>query len=116
MNIPKWLKPGFNGAIVGAVALAIVGFSWGGWVTGGKAEQMASKQARIEVVAALAPICVAQSKQDPQVVGTLALLKDAAGYQRSDMLMKAGWATMPGSSDPSQDVARACMETLAAQF
>jgi hypothetical protein len=116
MNIPNWLKPGINGAIVGAVALAIGGFSWGGWVTGGKAEQMASKQARLEVVAALAPICVAQSKQDPQVVGTLALLQEASNYQRSDMLMKAGWATMPGSNDPSQDVARACMETLAAQF
>ncbi len=58
MNIPKWLKPGFNGAIVGAVALAIVGFSWGGWVTGGTAEQMASKQARSEVVAALAPTVI----------------------------------------------------------
>ena len=116
MNIPEWLKPALYGAAAGAVALAIVGFSWGGWVTGGTAKQMASKQARLEVVAALAPICVAQSKQDPQLVGTLALLKEAGSYQRSDMLMKAGWATMPGSSDPNRDVARACMETLTAQF
>jgi hypothetical protein len=116
MNTPEWLKPGLYGAAAGAVALAIVGFSWGGWMTGGTAEKMASNQARLEVVAALAPICVEQSKQDPQVVATLAQLKDASSYQRSDMLMKAGWATMPGSSDPNSQVARACLEKLAAQF
>ncbi len=116
MNIPEWLKPALYGAAAGAVALAIVGFSWGGWVTGGAAKQMAANQAKLEVVAALVPICVEQSKQDPQVVDTLAQLRDAGSWQRSDMLMKAGWATMPGSSDPNRDVARACMETLTAQL
>ncbi len=116
MNIPEWLKPALYGAAAGAVALAIVGFSWGGWVTGGTAEQMAANRAKLEVVAALVPICVQQSKQDPQVVDTLAQLRDAGSWQRSDMLMKAGWATMPGSSDPNRDVASACMETLTAQF
>jgi len=116
MNTPEWLRPGLYGAVVGAAALAIVGFSWGGWVTGGTAKQMASDQARLEVVAALVPICLDQSSQDPKVTETLAELKDTSSYQRSDMLMKAGWATMPGSSDPNRDVARACMEKLAAQF
>jgi len=116
MNIPEWLKPALYGAAAGAVALAIVGFSWGGWVTGGTAKQMAANQAKLEVVAALVPICVQQSKQDPQVVDTLAQLRDAGNWQRSDMLMKAGWATMPGSSDPNRDVARACMEALTAQL
>jgi dienelactone hydrolase len=116
MNTPEWLKPGLQGAAVGAVALAIVGFSWGGWVTGGTAKQMASDQARLEVVAALVPICLEQSSQDPQVVATLARLKDTSSYQRSDLLMKAGWATMPGSSDPNREVARACTKQLAAQF
>ncbi len=77
---------------------------------------MASDQARLEVVAALVPICMEQSSQDPQVVETLAQLKDTSSYQRSNMLMNVGWATMPGSSDPNRDVARACMEKLAAQF
>lgn len=116
MNIPDRLKHGLVGAVAGAIALSIVGFSWGGWVTGGTAKQMASDQARLEVVAALVPICLEQSSQDPQVVATLAELKDTINYRRSEMLMKAGWATMPGSSDPNRDVARACMERLAAQF
>jgi dienelactone hydrolase len=116
MNIPKWLKPGLKGAAVGAAALAIVGFTWGGWVTGSTARQMAADQAQLEVVAALVPICIEQSRQDPQVVETLAQLKDARSYKRRDMLMKAGWATMPGTSEPDRNVAKACMEELAAQF
>ncbi len=116
MNIPEWLKPALYGAAAGAVALAIIGFSWGGWVTGGTAKQMAADQARLEVVAALVPICVEQSSQDPQVVETLTQLKDATSYYRGDMLMKAGWATMPGSTDPNRQVATACVEKLATQF
>ena len=116
MNIPEWLKPVLYGAAAGALALSIIGFSWGGWMTGGAAEKMASEHARLEVVAALVPICIEQSNKDPQVVATLAQLKDTSSYQRSDMLMEAGWATMPGSNDPNRDVARACMDKLAEQF
>ncbi len=116
MKIPQWLKPGLYGAGVGAIALAILGFSWGGWVTGGTAQKMASDQAKAEVVAALVPVCIQQSKQDPLLVATLAELKGAASYQRRDMLMKTGWATMPGSADPDRGVASACVQALAADF
>ena len=36
MQSPEWLKPALYGAACGAIALATVGFSWGGWVTGGR--------------------------------------------------------------------------------
>ena len=116
MNMPEWLKPALYGAVAGAIVVAVVGFSWGGWVTGGSADRMAADKARQEVVAALVPICIEQSKQDPKVSETLAQLKAASNYKRSDMLMEAGWATMPGSIDPNRSVASACMEQLAAQF
>ena len=116
MNIPEWLKPALYGAAVGAIALAVVGFSWGGWMTGGSADRMAAEKSRYEVVAALVPICLEQSKQDPMVGETLAELKAASNYKRSDMLMAAGWATIPGSTDPNRSVAGACMEQLASQF
>lgn len=116
MNIPEWLRPGLYGAAAGAIALAIVGFSWGGWVTSGTAQKMASEHARFEVVAALVPICLQQSKQDPQAVATLAEIKDASSYKRAEMLMKAGWATIPGTNEPNRYVANACMDKLAAQF
>jgi len=116
MNTPIWVKPGLFGAAIGAIALAIVGFSWGGWVTGGTASKLAADQARLEVVAALVPICVEQSKNDPHVAETLAELKGADSYKRRDLLIEAGWATMPGSVDANRNVAGACMEKLAAQF
>ena len=116
MNAPEWMKPALLGAAAGAIALAIVGFSWGGWVTGGTAGKMAAEQARNEVVAALVPICLQQSQQDPRLTETLAQLQAASNYKRSDMLMEAGWATMPGSSDPNRAVASACMDKLASQF
>jgi len=116
MNKPEWLKPALIGGGIGAVATVIVGFSWGGWVTGAKAEVMVRDEAKAAVIAALAPICVEQSRQDPAAAATLAKLKDTSKYQRSDVLMDAGWATMPGSDGPVRAVASACMEKLAAEF
>ena len=49
-------------------------------------------------------------------MATLAELKDASSYKRAEMLMKAGWATIPGTNEPNRYVANACMDKLAAQF
>lgn len=116
MEMPDWLKPALQGAAAGAAALAIVGFTWGGWVTGGTAEKQASAQAELEVTAALVPVCLELSKKDPQVATTLVDLKNASNYMRGAMLMKVGWATMPGTTEPNRSVAEACVEKLAANF
>jgi hypothetical protein len=114
MQTPEWLKPGIIGAGGGAVALAIVGFTWGGWVTGGTAEKMAAGQARLAVVTALVPLCVARSQADPNIAQITAELEGADSYKRPDMLMEAGWATMPGADAADRDLAKACAVTLAA--
>ena len=114
MNAPQWLKPGLTGAGIGAVALAIAGFGWGGWVTGGTAEAMASSQARLQVVDALVPFCVARAQSDPEVTRITAELAEAAAYKRAEILGKAGWATMPGAEKADMDLAKACAATLTA--
>ena len=116
MKLPEMVWPALYGAAAGAAAISIAGFSWGGWVTGSSAREMAADQARLEVVAAMVPVCVEQSKVDPNVIATLASLKDETSYKRGEMLMKTGWATMPGSTDPDRNVAKACMDKLAEQF
>ena len=116
MNTPEWLKPGLFGAAAGAALIAIVGFSWGGWVTDGTAKKMASDQSQLAVVAALVPICVEQSRQDPRIAATLVELEGASTFQRRDLVMKAGWATMPGTTDPNRLVAAACVAQLGTQF
>jgi len=60
MNIQSGLKPSLLGAVGGAVALTIIGFGWGGWVTGSSAETSAKQNAIAAVVAVLAPVCVDQ--------------------------------------------------------
>lgn len=114
MKTPDWLGPAIKGGIAGGVALAIVGFAWGGWVTGGTARRMASDQARTEVTAALTQVCVAQARRDPDAAPRLAELKSAASYARADVVLKAGWAKMPGASDANRDVASSCGDRLAA--
>ena len=116
MRNPEWLKPGLYGAAIGAVALAIVGFSWGGWVTASAAETLASEKAQHDVVAALLPICVAQAAADPESGAMVSELKEIRSYQRTEVLIKSGWATMPGSVDPDRSLATACAKTLSAKF
>jgi hypothetical protein len=113
MNAPAWLKPGLAGVACGAVAATIAGFFWGGWVTGGTAEEMASARAGAEVVNTLVPFCVARSQEDPNLARVTAELQEAATYKRADILMKAGWATMPGAEGGNLALAKACALTLA---
>src|SRR6185295_3590951 len=65
MPISQNVKPALWGAVGGAIAAVIIGFVWGGWVTGGTAEKMAVTRSSAAVVEALVPACVALSVSDP---------------------------------------------------
>lgn len=105
-------KPILMGAVGGAVVLAIVGFGWGGWVTGGTAEEMADKRGKSAMVAALAPICAAKFQEDSGFDTKLSELNETSAYQRAAFIEKGGWATMPGSEKGDRDVAKACAEMI----
>jgi hypothetical protein len=102
------------GLMVAAVALTlIVGFNWGGWLTGGAAQHRVDAGARDAVVLRLVPICVAQFNLDPQKAPKLAELKAiASSWSRPDYVKKQGWATMPGEKEPDSNVADACTKLL----
>src|SRR3546814_4185947 len=53
-----WITPGLWGVAGGAVATMVIGFAWGGWVTGGTADEMAASEAEMAVVQAFVPLCV----------------------------------------------------------
>ena len=112
MTIPEWLKPGIYGALLGAAFVGIVGCSWGGWMTGGGAEEMANKLAEEEVIAALVPLCLDMSRTDSERIAKLATIREASSFKRRDSLMAAGWATMPGTDAPDRDIAQACLAAL----
>jgi hypothetical protein len=86
----------------------IVGFAWGGWVTGGSVKKMAVTRSNIAVVKALVPACVALSVSDPAgpaKLEQLAALKSS--WERTDFVMKAGWATLPTAKEPNRRRAEA---------
>ena len=113
-RIPEWFNPAVTGGIAGAVVIAIVGFSAGWVVTSGSAHAMAEQQGEKAVIAALTPICVAQFKgQTPEIRTTkLAALQGESSWARGDYVEKQGWATMPGSKEPEDEVADACATEL----
>lgn len=112
-KIPAETTPFLWGAAAGAVALAVVGFNWGGWVTGGTAEKAAGARVEAALVSALTPICVAQFQKNPKAQASLVALKETKDWERWEYVSKGGWATMPGSSaEPNRDVATACAEAL----
>jgi hypothetical protein len=94
------------------VATIVVGFAWGGWVTGGTATRMASDAADSAQAQLAATVCVASFNRGPDAVAQLAALKKASSYQRGDMLVKSGWLTMPGSADPVTGAADICVQKL----
>ncbi len=112
MQFPEWTKPAVYGVVVGAVAMAIVGFSWGGWVTGGGARKIADIQSKSMLTTALIPYCIERSKSDPDSVQVLADLKAASSYSRRGVVEKAGWATPLGTEMPNSDLAQACQLEL----
>ncbi len=104
MTIPEWLKPAIWGAIGGAIAAMVVGFAWGGWVTGGTAGSMETASAEEAVIQAFTPLCVAKAEQQPE---QLVALKQENSYKRDDFVIEAGWVNNVSKKYRSE-VARAC--------
>jgi hypothetical protein len=115
MKIPVQTKPALWGIAGGAIAMAIVGFTWGGWVTGSRADSIASARAKDAVVGALAPICVDRFQRAGDAAANRAVLQKTDAWSQSDFIEKGGWATVPGAN-PEQvtAVAMACAALLTA--
>lgn len=112
MTFPEWTKPGVYGALAGAIAVSILGFTWGGWTTAANAEEIANTHAAEEVTLAMVPVCVNASAADPERAAKLETLKVSSSVARSKAMMATGWATFPGSHEPNRELATACVEGL----
>ena len=110
-------------ACAGSVVVAIiVGFSWGGWVTGGGAREMAENSAAQARQDLAAVVCVDRFMAAPDVGVQLAALKGMErSYQQSKFVEDGGWAIIVPASSPTDYEARAdgrkaaglCAEELA---
>ncbi len=112
MTFPEWTKPSIYGALGGAIAVSLLGFSWGGWMTNSSAQAMAENLATDEVTLAMVPVCLDMSKADPERMVKLAALQDLSGFGRRNAMLETGWAIRPGSDTPDRDLADACLAGL----
>jgi len=101
-----------QGAVVGAIATMVVGFYWGGWVSGKTAESNAASRVNTALVQAYGPVCIERFKQQPNVEAKWVELTKIDSWRRDDYIKKTGFATPPGSEVPNSAVADACAEAL----
>ena len=104
----------FWAAAAGAVATVVVGFAWGGWVTGGSAKRMAEAAAAASRDTLVAAVCVDRFQAGGDAQAQLAALKLLQGYSRSSFIEKGGWATMPDKAKPTSAAMRLCGDQLVA--
>ena len=118
MQVPSMLQGDsltrlLQGAAAGAVATIVVGFYWGGWSLGSNADKMAKERSELAVVAALAPVCVAQFRALPDAEAKQIALSKVDSWKRGDEFPKE-FVTLPGQSYPSSALVDACSTLLLA--
>lgn len=105
------LKPALWGAVAGAGALAIIGFTWGGWVTGGKADVLARQQLEAALVEVLTPICVDKFNRAKNARARLVEIKKmTSSWDRERFVRDNDWAKFGKESNGR--VVDACASAL----
>lgn len=98
-----------------AVATMIVGFTWGGWVTGGTSLTLATAAGDTARGELASVICVERFKAAPDSAVRLTELNAITDtYKRRQFVETGGWATMPGQNSPDRRAAEGCAAALMA--
>ena len=102
-------------SLVGVVvATMVVGFSVGGWTTGGTAAKMAEEAAHDAKAQLAASICVEKFVSANDAATRLAALKETSSWERDSFVEDGGWATLLGIEKPVDGSADLCAQELMA--
>ena len=96
-----------------AVATIVVGFTLGGWVTGGHAREMAQEGAQDARAELAASVCVNRFLDAPDARVNFAALQEESSFSQDDYLEDGGWTTFGESEDPIEGAASLCADQLA---
>ena len=96
-----------------AVVTMVVGFTWGGWVTGGSAQERADTAAEQAVAQLAADICFRRYLAAPDARVNLTALIEESSYRRDGVLEDGGWVTFADREDPIDGAAEICADRLA---
>lgn len=101
--------------IATAIVTMIIGFGWGGWVTGGTSRAAATTAADVARGDLASLICVERFKAAPDSAAKLVEFKAIPdSYKKRQFVEAGGWATMPGQTTPDRRGAESCAVALAA--
>jgi len=98
----------------GSVVVAlVVGFTWGGWVTGGTARDMAETAGEDSRYELASVICVEKFLAAPDAQAQLAELKAIdSSYRQRQFIEAGGWAVMPSKDEAARQAADLCAKVL----
>jgi hypothetical protein len=98
----------------GSVAVALVlGFTWGGWVTGGTAREMAATAGDASRYELASVICVEKFLAAPDAQAQLTELKGiSSSYRQRQFIEAGGWAVMPTKDTAARQSAELCAKVL----
>ena len=97
-----------------AVATMIIGFGWGGWVTGGTTRSLAKTAGDASRAELASVICVERFKAAPDSAAKLVEFKAITdSYKKRQFVETGGWATMPGQKSSDRLAAEGCAVALA---
>ena len=99
----------FWSCVAVSVLTIVAGFTWGGWVTEGTAQEKVQESRRNLA----AKFCVQRFLEASDASSQHASLMEASGWQRDDFVRKGGWAELPDLDRPIAGVADLCAEKLA---
>jgi hypothetical protein len=97
-----------------AVATMLLGFTAGGWTTGGTAEAMANAAAQDARAELAASVCVDNFAAAADASQKLAALKEKSSWERDDFIKEGGWAKLLGNDEIINGAADLCADNLAA--
>lgn len=96
------------------VATMVIGFAWGGWVTGGTSRTSAAAAAAAGRGELASAICVQRFNAAPDAAAKRTEFTALANnYRKQQFIEAGGWATMPGQTSPDGIGLEGCVAALA---
>ena len=92
-----------------SILTMVIGFTWGGWITSGTAQEM-TQEARRNLAATF---CVNRFMADSDAAAQHVSFMEISDWQRDEFIQKGGWAKMPALERPLAGVADLCADKLA---
>ncbi|MDX1483603.1 MAG: hypothetical protein R3229_03895 [Alphaproteobacteria bacterium] len=102
----------FVACVLSVALTALIGFKWGGWVTGSTAQEMAARAASKARVELAVDYCVYRFNHSAKADAVVTKLKDISSWMRGDHLEKVGWVTPVGVEEPVEGAGDRCAERI----